>query len=147
MNYRSTFHGFRNSLLRQWINWQLSLSQSLSQEKKRGAEQSTSSQRTYFTFTAALRPTLILPLRPWWLTGLCSWTFFSSYWQRGTKSIHLLAFRKRKVPTLPSTLCTQECIQRNVPEISTSEPTSPRETAAFCNPLFTHIQVPVPVEG
>lgn len=100
-------------------------------------------------FNCSVWLSLFLPPRPGWLTGLCSWIFFSDYRQGGRKSRQrwYICSLSGKAKAPPSTLQAQECIQRNPQKAPTPPPICPREIASFCNPLFTYVQVRAPVEG
>lgn len=111
----------------------------LSQEKKWEAWQCPSSQRACFRLIAALCRALSLfsHLRPRWLTSLCSWTFFSDYWQRAQsqgRDVNTSACFSGRAKVPPSTLGTPECIHRKAPEISIFRTNQPKRNSFTLQP-------------
>lgn len=147
MNYRSTFYGFRNSLLRQWINWQPSLSQSSPKKRNEGLSRALRHKGRTSLSLWHFGP---LSFYLWGHDGLQGSAPELSFpvIDKGAQSPYIcLLSGNAKSPPCHLLSAHRSAFRGMHQKSPTSEPTSPRETAAFCNPLFTHIQVLVPVEG
>lgn len=132
MNYRSTFYGFRNSHLGQWINSQPSLPQP--SPKERNEEQSSAFlHKDILHFTSSI---LLFSFYIWGCSGsggsapeLSFLIVDKGAWSQAEMLIYLLVFsRRQRRPCHAWVLGAQERIQRKAAVISKFRPNQPKRS-------------------